>query len=582
MAAYCAAMKLAVHGLLPRLADDHPEERAGAAAALSIGAVAAAVAAIPPLIVRRLIDHAIPNREGAAINALAIGLVVVPVIGALLAAAHERRFEHIAHRLTVSLRARAAAAIRGEAGGSGNAAALALRTAKALDEMETAVGVALPRASATAFSLIAGLFAALLVAPLVALTAFAAVPLLFVLLRKSERLRAAASARGREHRERMSDTLQDAARASGAPAEQHQDRIRQEAAAFAAGTAANAAERRRMDLALGAVVATASALLWVAAGHRVAGGGATLGSVVAVLLYQLRALQSMRRLTLEPFRVPAEPLAIVYECIDRLPQDARPAGRMLRKLQGTIAFQNVGFNPRAGLPALRDVTFDVPPGRSLVVVGAPSAGPAALPVLLTRAENPDEGSVTLDGWDLRELTMDTVTRAVGVLQPGDDLPADTTVREYLKDARATATETHLSAAVRAAGLEENVRTSAGGLDSPLAVVITSEVDRIRLRIARLLLHDPAVVFIAEPRPFGDPTADGQIDAALATLVRGRTVIVVAARRATLAAASQVLVFDGGRAAERGTHEELLAARGLYARIFQEQFSAQPRIADVIA
>jgi ATP-binding cassette, subfamily B, bacterial len=224
---------------------------------------------------------------------------------------------------------------------------------------------------------------------------------------------------------------------------------------------------------------------------------------------------------------------------------------------------------------LRDVTFQAPAGRLTALVGPSGAGKTTITHLVPRLYDPVRGTVRIGGHDVRELTLDSLRSAVGVVPQDAHLFHDT-IRANLAYARPSATEKELIEACEAARIWELISALPDGLDTIAGDrgYRFSGGEKQRLALARLLLKAPSVVVLDEATAHLDSGSEVAIQRALATALAGRTSLVIAHRLSTVRAADQILVVDGGQIAERGTHDELLAAGGVYAGLYRTQFAAQ--------
>jgi ATP-binding cassette subfamily B protein len=219
---------------------------------------------------------------------------------------------------------------------------------------------------------------------------------------------------------------------------------------------------------------------------------------------------------------------------------------------------------------LRDVTFQVPAGKLTALVGPSGAGKTTITHLVPRLYDPVRGTVRIGGHDVRDLTLESLRSAVGVVPQDAHLFHDT-IRANLLYARPSATET-----CRAARIWELISSLPDGLDTVAGDrgYRFSGGEKQRLALARLLLKAPSVVVLDEATAHLDSESELAIQRALATALAGRTSLVIAHRLSTVRAADQILVVDGGQIAERGTHDELLASGGVYAGLYRTQFASQ--------
>ncbi|HUY50554.1 MAG TPA: ABC transporter ATP-binding protein [Streptosporangiaceae bacterium] len=226
-------------------------------------------------------------------------------------------------------------------------------------------------------------------------------------------------------------------------------------------------------------------------------------------------------------------------------------------------------------PVLREVSFTAPPGQLTALVGPSGAGKTTITHLVSRLYDPDQGAVRIGSQDLRDVTLDSLHDAVGVVTQDAHMFHDT-IRANLSYARPGATEAELVAACRAAQIWELIAALPDGLDTVVGDrgYRLSGGEKQRLAIARLLLKAPSVVVLDEATAHLDSESEAAVQAALKTALTGRTSLVIAHRLSTIREADQILVVDEGQVRERGSHLELLAADGLYAELYHTQFAGQ--------
>src|SRR5215470_3532778 len=228
-----------------------------------------------------------------------------------------------------------------------------------------------------------------------------------------------------------------------------------------------------------------------------------------------------------------------------------------------------------GQDVLHEVSFTAPSGKLTALVGPSGAGKTTITHLVARLYDPREGRVSIGGYDLRDLTLDSLHDAVGVVTQDAHMFHDT-IRANLSYARPTATEDELIEACRAAQIWDLVAGLPDGLDTVVGDrgYRLSGGEKQRLAIARLLLKAPSVVVLDEATAHLDSESEVAVQRALKTALAGRTSLVIAHRLSTIREADQILVIDHGQVRERGRHEELLAAGGLYAELYHTQFASQ--------
>ena len=226
---------------------------------------------------------------------------------------------------------------------------------------------------------------------------------------------------------------------------------------------------------------------------------------------------------------------------------------------------------------LNGVSFTAPPGQLTALVGPSGGGKTTITSLAARLYDPDSGTVRIGGYDLRDVTQDSLHDAVGVVTQDAHLFHDT-LRANLLYARPAASEAEVIEACRAAQIWELISSLPDGLDTVVGDrgYRLSGGEKQRVALARLLLKAPTVVVLDEATAHLDSESEAAVQRALRTALAGRTSLVIAHRLSTIRDADQILVIDAGRVTERGTHAELLAAGGLYAELYHTQFADQDR------
>jgi ABC-type multidrug transport system fused ATPase/permease subunit len=266
----------------------------------------------------------------------------------------------------------------------------------------------------------------------------------------------------------------------------------------------------------------------------------------------------------------------LFDVLDAKPSvtDA-PNAVALRAIEGHVRFEAVGFTYKNGREVLRDITLDAQPGQVIAILGATGSGKSTLLSLLPRFYDPTAGRITVDGHDLRDLTLVSLRRSIGmVLQ--DVFLFNATIRENIALGVANATEEQIVAAAKVARLHDFITSLPDGYETWVGErgVTLSGGQKQRVAIARTLLLDPRILVLDDSTSSVDMETEYLIHAALDAVMVGRTSFVVASRLRTVQHADQIIVLDQGRIVERGTHRELLAAGGTYARIYDLQLREQ--------
>jgi ATP-binding cassette, subfamily B, bacterial len=356
---------------------------------------------------------------------------------------------------------------------------------------------------------------------------------------------------------------------------------------------------------------------WVG-GHLVIQGVFTIGTIVAFSSYLTQLYGPLQALTNAPVTFARSMVSFerVFEVID-LPVEIAEKPQALvvapEQVRGALVFENVSFNYEADVPTLSDVyrpgrmdnvravlsggqngehdesmansqarewalsgiSFEIQPGQLAALVGPSGAGKTTTTYLIPRLYDPTEGRILLDGHDLRDLTLDSLAQNIGMVTQETYLFHDT-IRTNLLYAKLDATQAEIEAACRAANIHDFITDLPQGYDTIVGErgYRLSGGEKQRLAIARVILKNPRILVLDEATSHLDSQSEALIQDALKTVMQQRTSIVIAHRLSTILAADLILVMDRGRIVERGTHSELLTQGGLYAQLYETQFSSQ--------
>jgi len=251
-----------------------------------------------------------------------------------------------------------------------------------------------------------------------------------------------------------------------------------------------------------------------------------------------------------------------------------PGARPLAVKQGVVRFENVSFAYEVARPILRDISFEVPAGKTVAIVGPSGAGKSTISRLLYRFYDVSGGRVSIDGQDIREVTQHSLRAAIGMV-PQDTVLFNDTVRYNIRYGRWDASDAEVEKAADLARIDAFIRATPKGYDTEVGErgLKLSGGEKQRVAIARTILKAPPILLLDEATSALDSHTEKEIQDALELVSANRTTLVIAHRLSTIIRADEIIVLDKGRIAERGTHQVLLAKGGLYASMWNRQREA---------
>lgn len=304
-------------------------------------------------------------------------------------------------------------------------------------------------------------------------------------------------------------------------------------------------------------------------------GLVTVGVIATFINYGQNFVGPLRQLsnlynTLQAALAGAERVFAILDTPSEI--DDSPAARALPPVRGAVRFDHVSFSYRPGTTVIDDISLEAAPGQMIALVGPTGAGKTTVINLLTRFYELDRGVIEIDGTDIRDLPKSALRRMLGLVLQDTYLFADT-VMANIRYGRLDASDEDVFRAAQMADADHFIRQLPNGYQTVLSerAANLSQGQRQLLAIARTLLAEPSILILDEATSSVDTRTEARIQKSLLRLMAGRTSFVIAHRLSTIRDADQVLVVDGGRIVERGTHQALLDLRGVYHRLYTSQF-----------
>jgi ATP-binding cassette subfamily B protein len=325
----------------------------------------------------------------------------------------------------------------------------------------------------------------------------------------------------------------------------------------------------------------ALALVLLFGGWRVISGAMSLGELAAFIFY-LQILNMPVRMTgmiVNAYARAASAGERLFEILDyESDVQDKPNAEVMTRAKGSVRFENVGFSYDQGKPVLRNITIEADPGKIVAFVGGPGSGKSSIVNLLPRFYDVDSGKITIDGRDIRDFTLESLRRNIGMVQQ-DVFLFSATLRENIAYGKEDASMDEVIHAAKIAQLHEHISSLEHGYDTIVGErgSTLSGGQRQRMSIARAVLLDPPVLILDDSTSSVDANTEDLIRKAMELVMQGRTTFIIANRLSTVHRADEIIVLKEGSVVERGTHQELLALGGAYRDIYELQLRPQEEV-----
>ena len=543
---------------------------------LALIVLSSALGAVPAFLLRRIFDEALPERDLGYLNWLVAGMVGIAIATGALGVVQTLLSNQVGQRVMHDLRT----AVYKHLQRLSLAFFTRTRTGEVQSRLANDIGGVQEVVTSTATSVVgnvttvvASVVAMFLLDWRLTLFALALLPLFVWMTRRVGAARKRVAAVRQESMADISSLVQESLSVSGillgktmGRGAELAQRFESESARLADLEVRSRMTGRWMMASIQMAFAIMPALVYLFAGH--ASGAITLGTVIAFTTLQTRLFFPLGSLLGVSVDVQTS-LALfdrVFEYLD-LDVDVEEGARELRRPQGRVSFEGVWFRYEEAAWTLQDVSFEVEPGTTTALVGETGSGKTTAGYLVARLYDATRGRVAIDGVDVRELTFGSLAAGVGVVSQETYL-FHATVRENLRFAKPDAGDAEIEAAARAAQVHGLISSLPDGYDTIVGErgYRFSGGEKQRIAIARTILRNPPILVLDEATSALDTQTERLVQQALVRLAQGRTTIAIAHRLSTVRDADQIVVLDAGHVAEIGTHHELLAAGGRYARL----------------